>query len=55
MLHNLDLKAWDTWLPLSVVAAFFVLGAGLAATGLTLGVPAGDVERFHIVYTEIGV
>ena len=51
----LDWRAWDRWLPLGVVAFFVTVGAIVLATGVTFGIPDGDIERFHIIYTEIGV
>ena len=55
LLRKLDLSAWDNWLPLAVIAVFVVIGALAAAGVLSFGVPSGDVERFHIIYTEIGI
>ena len=50
-----DLKAWDRWLPLGVVALFVDIGAVVYAADITFGIPEDDVERFHIIYTEIGI
>lgn len=46
---------WDRWLPLAVVALFILLGALVLVLDVNAGVPAGDLERFHILYTEIGI
>ena len=46
---------WDRWLPLATVALFVVFGAIAVAADLGVGIPEGDVERFHILYTEIGI
>ena len=51
----LDWKAWDRWLPLGTVALFLVIGLVVLAFGITFGIPSNDLERFHIIYTEIGV
>ena len=55
LLKELDLAAWDNWFPLAVIAVFVALGAFVAVAGVTFGVPKGDLERYHIIYTEIGV
>jgi hypothetical protein len=46
---------WDIWLPLGVVAVFMVAAAVVLAVGFSFNIPEGDVERIHILYTEIGV
>lgn len=52
---EIDLTAWDNWLPLGVIAAFLVLGALVGSGLVSFGVAPGDVERFHFVYTELGI
>jgi hypothetical protein len=46
---------WDIWLPLGVVAVFIAAAVVMVAVGFSFGIPEGDVERIHILYTEIGV
>jgi hypothetical protein len=54
-LSNLFSREWDLWLPLGVVLVFLAAAAVIIATGFRFGIPEGDVERIHILYTEIGV
>lgn len=51
----LDLRAWDNWLPLSMVMAFVIAGGLVYAGAISFGPAAVDLERLHILYTEIGI
>ena len=55
LLKRLDLTSWDNWLPLAVIGVFLIFMAVVANGTVGFGLPDGDMERFHIVYTEIGI
>ncbi len=54
-MRQIDLTAWDNWLPLGIIAVFGALALIVYLDWVELGVAGGDVERFQTVYTDIGI
>ncbi|NQW19142.1 MAG: hypothetical protein HQ477_00230 [Chloroflexi bacterium] len=51
----IDLKSWDNWFPLGVIAAFVLLGIPVALGVFDFGLAGKDADRFQVVYTDIGI
>ena len=51
----LDIKSWDNWFPLSLIALFVVLGFPVALGAFDFGLTGKDVDRFGVIYTDIGI
>jgi hypothetical protein len=53
--QRFDLPSWDVWVPLAVIFAFGIMGLLVLSGAIRLNLPARDLERVHILYTEIGI
>ena len=49
------MKSWDNWFPLSVIGMFILLGIPVAFGVFDFGLTGKDVERFQVIYTDIGI
>ncbi|NQW17810.1 MAG: hypothetical protein HQ478_10035 [Chloroflexi bacterium] len=54
-LRWLDLTSWDSWFPLGVIGLFSLFAIPAATGVMSFGLPVGNDERLHIIYTEVGL
>jgi hypothetical protein len=55
LINRLVSSRWDTLLPLGAIAVFALIAIPVATGAFDFGLSGGDAERFHTIYTEIGI